>query len=153
MTETLSKSQIAAQIRRELTTHIIDDAALVAAPYSIYTLSDPRALREVRYVGQTAAPTRRYRQHLHTARLWLPDTTPWWIASPRLRPLYTWLRALHRDGFRLPVMLLVARAETERDALRLEREFICEHLARGSELLNVEYATLGQQLPLEHHRD
>jgi hypothetical protein len=153
MTVTLSKAQVAIQIRRELAAHVIDDAALSPAPYSIYTLSDPRTLREVRYVGQTATPARRYRQHLHTARLWLPDTTPWWIASPRLRPLYTWLRALHRDGYRLPVMLLVARAETEREALRMEREFICEHLARGSALLNVEYATLGQQLALEHHRD
>lgn len=149
----LSKSQVAAQVQRELAAHVIDDADLAPAPYSIYTLSDPRDLRAVRYVGQTATPARRYRQHVHTARLWLPDTTPWWIASPRLRPLYTWLRALHRDGFRLPVMLVVARASTEREALRMEREFICEHLSRGSELLNVEYSTLGPQLALEHQRD
>ena len=72
---------------------------------AVYTLADPRDLRCARYVGQTRDPRRRFIQHVHTARLWLPDDdTPWWVRSPKHRPLYTWIRALHGDGGRLPFM-------------------------------------------------
>jgi hypothetical protein len=38
---------------------------------------------------------RRFLQHLNTARLWMPDAVPWWVVTPSLRPLYTWIRELH----------------------------------------------------------
>ena len=39
-----------------------------------------RDVRQVRYVGQTRDPRRRFSQHLNVARLWLPDELPWWVA-------------------------------------------------------------------------
>jgi hypothetical protein len=73
----------------------------VCLGFAVYTLSDPRALRDVRYVGQTRSPTRRLGQHINTARLWLSDEVPWWFKSPELRPLYEWIRQLHSDERRL----------------------------------------------------
>ena len=58
-----------------------------ASLYTIYTLSDPRDLRQVRYVGQTSAPRRRLLQHLNAARLWLPDERPWWIKDEKAAPV------------------------------------------------------------------
>ncbi len=83
------------------------------------------------------APRRRLLQHLGTARLWLPDELPWWVPSPRLRPLYQWMRELYRDGGRLPVMVVsawVGKAE----ARLAERVHIEQCLERALPLLNVE---------------
>jgi hypothetical protein len=82
--------------------NIIDQTGVAPGEVAIYTLSDPRDVRLVRYVGQTRNPPSRLTQHLHAARLWLPDELPWWIRQEELRPLYTWIRELHGDGGRLP---------------------------------------------------
>lgn len=125
------------------------DAADGAHPaVAVYTLSDPRDLRDVRYVGQTRAPQRRLLQHIRTARLWLPEEVPWWFGEPKLRPLYDWIRALHRDDYRLPVMLVTGWAESVRAARLLERELIHLHLNRRQELFNVEREILERQVPL-----
>jgi hypothetical protein len=109
---------------------------VTAAGAAIYSLADPREVRDSRYVGQTAQPARRLMQHLRTARLWLPDETPWWVRAPRLRPLYRWIRELHSQEGRLPVMLVHAWVEAQ-DAQRAEREHIRVCLERQLPLLNV----------------
>jgi hypothetical protein len=105
---------------------------------ALYTLSDPRDVRFVRYVGQTRAPRRRLLQHIQAARLWLPDEVPWWFGTPKLRPLYEWIRELHRDEYRLPVMLVTGWVESLPAARIAERELILAHLAGNPELFNVE---------------
>jgi hypothetical protein len=132
------KAGLMREVRRQLSSHIIDDAAGAADLAAIYSLSDPRDVRTVRYVGQTTAPRRRYLQHLNTARLWIPDALPWWIASPRLRPLYLWIRELYRDGNRLPIMLISARVPEGEEPLVAERARILECLSQQLPLLNVE---------------
>jgi hypothetical protein len=144
---TLSREQLVRQIRAHVASQLYDDSGHeVREGTAIYALSDPREIRRVRYVGQTRAPRRRFLQHLAAARLWLPDETPWWVKSPKLLPLYTWIRELHRDGFRLPVMVISSWEAS--DAARLaERRRIYECLAQRLPLVNIE-ATLGGQLPL-----
>jgi hypothetical protein len=115
---------------------------------AIYTLADPRDAPSPRYVGQTRAPRRRYAQHVHTARLWLPDEQPWWVRSPKHRPLYEWIRALHRDGNRLPFMLVTEWVGAGRDPRAAERAAIMEAILQGAALLNAEARLLGAQLPL-----
>ena len=87
-------------------------------------------------------------QHLRTARLWLPDELPWWVLQPKLRPLYEWIRELHRDGERLPTMVIHSWVETTKAARIAERARIHESLAKQLPLLNVERVILGRQLPL-----
>jgi hypothetical protein len=66
------------------------------------------------------------------------------VKSPRLRPLYEWIRELYRDGERLPVMVICAWVEA-RQARSAEREHICACLERQLTLLNVETRLLGGQ--------
>jgi hypothetical protein len=80
--------------------------------------------------------------------LWIPDETPWWVKSPKLRPLTGWIRALYRDERRLPVMVITAWVETVWEARVAERARIYECLARRLQLLNVETEILGRQIPL-----
>lgn len=131
---------------------------------AVYTLADPRDVRCPRYVGQTRDPYARFAQHVRTARLSLPDAegmdargramqgasaeTPWWVRSPKHRPLYEWIRELHRDGGRLPFMCVEEWVDSGADPLVAERAAIMRWLARGAALLNVEAAQLGEQLPL-----
>jgi hypothetical protein len=129
----LSGQELTRHIRSRLAAHFCDDSGVAAGGVAIYTLSDPRDLRAIRYVGQSAAPRRRLGQHLNAARLWLPDRTPWWVKSPRLRPLYEWIRELFQDEGRLPVMVV--------------RTWVVASQARGAERLHI-YESLQQQLPL-----
>ena len=84
---------------------------------------------------------------MNTARLWLPDELPWWIKSPKLRPLYAWVRELYRDGCRMPVMAVIAWTEAG-NARAEERKRICEYLGQQLPLLNWEAEMLWKQLPL-----
>jgi hypothetical protein len=111
-------------------------------------LADPRDLQSPRYVGQTRDPHARFAQHVQTARLWLPDEVPWWVRSPKHRPLYAWIRELNRDGGRLPFMWVEEWVEPDADPLVAERAAIMRWLARGAALLNAEALKLGAQLPL-----
>ena len=143
----LSQAQLRRYVRIRLAEHLFDDSGVAAADVAIYSLSDPRNVREIFYVGQTSAPRRRLLQHLNTARLWLPDQLPWWIRSPKLRPLYGWIRQLYRDGGRLPVMVVCDWVE--RTAARhAERARICECLEQQGPLLNYEAELLQRQLLL-----
>lgn len=134
-------------IRSRLGVHLYDDSRAVAAGVAIYSLSDPRDIRAVRYVGQTLAPRRRLLQHLSAARLWLPDETPWWVKSPRLRPLYCWIRQMYREEGRLPVMVVSAWVEPPQARLA-ERQRIHACLQKQLPLLNVESELLRGQIPL-----
>jgi hypothetical protein len=130
-------AQITSHIRSRLNDLVVDNSDTQATEVAIYTLSDPRDIRQARYVGQTSDPHRRYLQHINQARLWLPDETPWWIKTPKLRPLYEWLRELYRDEHRLPIMLIVAWTD-KYDALRAERRHIHACLSARLPLLNRE---------------
>ena len=142
------EAQLARRIREHVKRELYDDSRMVAAGTAIYSLADPRDLRLTRYVGQTSSPRRRFLQHLRTARLWMPDEVPWWIRQPKLRPLYEWLRELHRDECRLPTMVVHSWVETTEAARLAERAHIYESLANRLPLLNVEREFLGGQMPL-----
>lgn len=131
------KIQVARLIRSGRATHIVDESGTEPSDVAIYTLSDPRDVREVRYVGQTRNPRSRFAQHMNTARLWMPDDLPWWVARPQLRPLYHWIRELYRDECRLPMMFVIAWT-LARQARTAERTHICECLGRQLPLLNFE---------------
>jgi hypothetical protein len=146
----LTKLQLSQHIRRHLASNVSDDSGDDPDGVAIYFLSDPRDVRLVRYVGQTTAPKRRYLQHLNTARLYLPAELPWWIKSPKLRPLYAWIRKLHEDNLRLPVMVVSGWIKSVPMARVAEREQICAYLCRGMPLLNVEQARLGDQMQLPY---
>src|SRR5262245_30367338 len=128
--------------------HVHAEACGERGGTAVYTLADPRDLQSPRYVGQTRDPHARFAQHVQTARLWLPDSVPWWVRSPKHRPLYAWIRELNRDGGRLPFMWVEEWVEPDADALVAERAVIMRWLARGAELLNAEALKLGAQLPL-----
>jgi hypothetical protein len=134
-------------MRNAARTHVHVDGAVDGAT-AIYTLADPRAVRGARYVGQTRDPRRRFLQHMQAARLWLPDEIPWWVRSPKYRPLYAWIRALYRDGGRLPFLWVAEWIHPASDPLIAERSTILRLLAEGAQLLNVEARNLGPQLPL-----
>jgi hypothetical protein len=144
----LSKAQLARHIRRHVGVELYDDSGVGPGKVAIYSLSDPRDIRCVRYVGQTALPARRFLQHLNTARLWLPEERPWWVKSPKLRPLYIWIRELYRDELRLPTMVISAWVNAVPDARLAERVRIFECLAMSLPLLNFETEVLGRQIPL-----
>jgi len=144
----LTQTQLARRIRRHVERELFDDSGVVPARIAIYSLADPRELRVARYIGQTAAPRRRFLQHLRSARLWIPDERPWWVQQPRVRPVYEWIRALHCDAERLPTMVILSWVDTLQAARLAERACICESLANQLPLLNVEREMLGMQMPL-----
>lgn len=146
----LDRRQLARLLRLRMPDLLLDESGGPgeSGAFALYTLSDPRDLRDVRYVGQTRSPQRRLLQHIHTARLWMPDELPWWVGEPKLRPLYDWIRALHRNEYRLPVMLVTAWTDSARAARLAERELILAHLNRRQPLFNVEREILARQVPL-----
>lgn len=147
--EQLSKqSQIGRQVRLHVRQQLYDESGMSAHGIAIYTMSDPRSIREVRYVGQTSSPARRFLQHVSTARLSLLDEVPWWVKSPKLRPLYNWIRELYTEEQRLPVMVVSAWIDSVREARVTERACIVQYLREGRRLLNVEMEILGRQIPL-----
>ncbi len=135
-------------IRQRAAQLLFDESGAAPEGTAIYALADPRDVRTPRYIGQTRAPRRRWLQHVGNARLWLPDERPWWIKEPRLRPLYDWLRELHRDGARLPAMVVMEWVPAGVDARLVERERILAGLAREWPLLNFEAERQDRQIGL-----
>jgi hypothetical protein len=148
MASVLTRPELTRHVRRQLDSHLYDDSGVAPEGTAIYWLADPRGLKQIRYVGQTRSPRKRYLQHLNTARLWLPDEKPWWVPSPKLRPLYEWVRELHRDELRLPAMVISTWVATTVQARVAERTRILECLEQHLPLLNFESETLGRQIPL-----
>jgi hypothetical protein len=144
----LTKPRLTQHVRSRMAGLIQDDSGLAADAFAIYTLSDPRDGRGVRYVGQTRSPTKRFLQHVNTARLWLPDEAPWWFKRPELRPLYEWMRELHQDEYRLPLMIITDWAVTGREARDIERRRIFDYLSQKLPLLNIEAESKRGQMPL-----
>jgi hypothetical protein len=143
----LSQGEVSRLIRARLAQLLVDDSGMEPAEVALYTLSDPRDLRLVRYVGQSRLPRRRLLQHLNAARLWLPDERPWWVKDEKLRPLYEWLRSLFRDGMRLPAMIVTHWVPLAA-ARHAERERIHAALQQRLPLLNFEATLAGAQLAL-----
>ena len=129
---------LAARLRGPLAALVCDVASGLHEGIALYTLSDPRDVRAVRYVGQTRAPLRRYRQHVRAASLLLATAMPWWARAPHLVPLHGWIRTLYGDGRRLPFMLVHQWVACVAEALALERALIERHRAAGCQLLNCE---------------
>jgi hypothetical protein len=144
----LDRPQIARYIRSHVAAQLYDESGSSAQGTAIYTLSDPRELRRVRYIGQTKAPKRRFLQHLNTARVWLLADTPWWIKNPKLRPLSEWIRELYLEEMRLPTMVICEWVETTAAARLAERARICACLEDQLQLLNVEGERSGSQIQL-----
>jgi hypothetical protein len=144
----LAKDLLSRVIRRHVLRELYDDSGAPPLGTAIYSLADPRDLRLTRYIGQSAAPRRRFLQHLNTARLWMPDEVPWWVRQPRLRPLYAWLRALYREEERLPTMIIHVWVDGTRAAREAERAWIHAALARQLPLLNFESENPGGQISL-----
>jgi hypothetical protein len=144
----LTKTQLGYRIGRHVERDLYDDSGAPPAGTAIYSLADPRDLRVPRYIGQTSSPRRRFLQHLRTARLWVPDERPWWVRQPKRRPLYDWIRELHRAEDRLPTMVIHSWVATTAAARLAERTRILDSLANNLPLLNVEREILGSQLPL-----
>jgi hypothetical protein len=144
MRNTFSRGSAAALARL----HVHVEAPALGSGTAVYTLADPRDVRSPRYVGQTRDPHARFAQHVRTARLWLPDSPPWWVRSAKHRPLYAWIRELHSDGGRLPFMWVEEWVALEADPLVAERAAIMRWVARGAALLNAEARALGAQRPL-----
>jgi hypothetical protein len=78
----------------------------------------------------------------------LSDEIPWWVKSPRLRPLSEWIRQLYRDEFRLPTMIISEWVGTVPGARLAERTRICDCLEQRLSLLNIEAQILGRQILL-----
>lgn len=131
------QSEIRRSIRRRSAAHILDTSGTVQNEAAIYALADPRDLELVRYIGQTRSPVSRYLQHMNEARLWLPGELPWWVKSPRLRPLYGWIRELYADERRMPIMIVVAWTEASL-ARQEEGRHIRAYLRHAKPLLNIE---------------
>ena len=51
-----TREQLSRHFRRHVGAQLYDDSGVTAQGIAIYSLSDPRDIREVRYVGQTSAP-------------------------------------------------------------------------------------------------
>lgn len=132
-----SQAVVARRIRLGKIHNVLDRSEGAPGEVAIYTLSDPREVQQVRYVGQTRAPLSRFAQHMRAARLWLPDEMPWWVTREEMRPLYSWIRHLYRDEGRLPVMLVMAWTEAH-NARLMERAQIDAYLAGQRPLLNFE---------------
>jgi hypothetical protein len=143
-----SPAQLRRRFRAHAEAHLYDESGVPPEGLAIYTLSDPRDIRDVRYVGQTSSPRRRFLQHLNQAQFGLPDERPWWVKQPKLRPLHTWVRELYRDECRLPVMVVTAWAATLAEARATERARILEYLALRRTLLNMETEILRGRVPL-----
>ena len=143
-----SPAHLRRRFRAHAKAHFYDESGAATDGLAIYTLSDPRDIGDVRYVGQTRSPQRRFLQHLRHAQLWVPDELPWWVKQPKLRPLYTWIRELYREEYRLPVMVVTAWAASVAEARAIERARIFEYLTLRRALLNVETEILRGQIPL-----
>lgn len=147
----LTRAQLMRHVRSRLDLLVCDESGQAPSGFAIYTLSDPRDLREVRYVGQTRSPRRRFLQHVNNARLWMPeqDDSAWWIRLPRQRPLYRWIRELHRQEYRLPAMVISQWVDSVKLARSAERNQIEHCLGRQLALLNFEAELAERQLPLD----
>ena len=89
-----TRGELRHRARTHARSNLYDESGVKADQIAIYSLSDPREIHDMRYIGQTRTPRSRFLQHVNAAQLWLPETLPWWIKSPQLRPLYAWIRAL-----------------------------------------------------------
>jgi hypothetical protein len=65
----LTKAELTRRVRRHAMHEIYDESGCGPLMFAVYSLADPRELRQIRYIGQTSSPRRRLLQHLNAARL------------------------------------------------------------------------------------
>jgi hypothetical protein len=145
----ISRAQFSAALRRQIPFLLMDHSKAAAGAVATYTLSDPRDVSDIRYIGQTGSPVSRYRQHVNKASPWLPDDMPWWVKAPKNRPLHEWIRELHADGGRFPVMVIVEWHAGVPAARAAERALIIQCIAQGQRILNVE-AEIARRRPMQY---
>lgn len=114
---------------------------------SIYGLADP-VTGEVRYIGKSNNPTRRFKDHLRQ--------------RGRRYPVYQWIESLRQRGLTPGLVIIEASPTDWREA---ERRLIAEARGRGDRLLNVAEggdqpfcspevrAALGRRVSQEVHGD
>lgn len=66
-TTLLTRDQLSRDIRYRLPALIHDDSGNEPEGVAVYTLSDPRSIRDIRYVGLTRHPKQRFCQHIDAA--------------------------------------------------------------------------------------
>lgn len=86
---------------------------------SIYGLADP-VTGEVRYIGKSNNPTRRFKDHLRQ--------------RGRRYPVYQWIESLRQRGLTPGLVIIEASPTDWREA---ERRLIAEARGRGDRILNV----------------
>ena len=68
-----TRGELARFVRAHTRTNLYDESGVGRKKVAIYCLSDPRDIRDIRYIGLTCAPAKSILlQHLNAARLWLP---------------------------------------------------------------------------------
>jgi hypothetical protein len=144
-------NQLSKSIRSRCAAHILEVSDSAPNEAAIYALADPRDIEQVRYIGQTRSPRARLLQHMAEARPSLPDESPWWVKSPHLRPLYTWIRELYAQEQRLPLMMLVAWTSAP-EARQEEGTYIREYLRNQIPLLNWETDVFQHKSPVSSAR-
>ena len=91
--------------------------------YSVYTLADPRT-KEVRYVGVTNNPEKRYKSHL--------------TATYDSDEKKAWIEELANAGV-LPLLVVVERDKSKPEAYALEASWMHHYITADSDLVNKEY--------------
>jgi hypothetical protein len=128
-----------AEARRRRPHLIGDESGEGGGEVAIYTLSDPRDVRAAVYVGMTAAPARRYLQHVRLASGYRSAVSEdlWWVRNPERLALHRWISELYERESLLPFMLVHAWVAAI-EARRAERRQIGMFMQRGLNLFNSE---------------
>lgn len=94
--------------------------------YKIYGLVDPRD-GQVRYIGQSINPAKRYKNHVSLGSYGSPSKDDW-------------IRNLLDQGCK-PDLIIIDGCDTEQEAYGLEGYWICHYHNEGANLLNGEVYT------------
>jgi hypothetical protein len=101
--------------------------------YSIYTLTDPRDMT-IRYVGMSENACRRLAQHIQNR-------------NKRRHTKDIWMEAL-LDAEILPIVQVIERVESKKEAEERERYWIEHHFSIGTPLTNMNFSPIVQQKTL-----
>jgi hypothetical protein len=71
----LTRRELTSYVRGHTRTNLYDESGVSTDRVAIYGLSDPRDIRDVRYIGQTRAPQSRFLQHVKRGKTVAPRGT------------------------------------------------------------------------------
>jgi hypothetical protein len=91
--------------------------------YKIYALVDPRD-EQVRYIGQSISPERRYKDHIMLRTYGIPAKDKW-------------IKELLTIGLK-PTLTIIDSCNAEQEARELEGYWMCYHHNEGANLFNGE---------------